>query len=132
MQQLPTFVLLGISSMFALSGCGSNNSVRCDHAQPQEFTVKITAAEDKTKRPRVDKETVVACFQDDIIFAGNVDDFSISFKHHSPFEKELKSSRGKAIGKVNVDPKGKAIKYKYDVVIPGYPVLDPNIIIRTR
>jgi len=108
------------------------SSKRCDHAQPKSFTVKITAGKDKGKPPKVDKETIVACLDDDIAFEGDVDDFTISFKEGSPFEENLKSKRGKAKGKVKADPKGKTVTYKYDVVVPGYPVLDPRIIIRSR
>ena len=133
--------LLGVCSLFLLSACVDNGEVkmkqenpgkRCDHAQVETFTVKISAAKDKRKKPKVDKETIHACFEDDIVFEGNIDEFTISFKDDSPFDEDLKASRGKAKGKVKAKPRGKPVTYKYDVIIPGYPVLDPRIIIYTR
>ena len=102
--------------------------VKCDHTQPKVFTVKISAGKDKAKPPKVDKEKVVACFEDDIVFKCDESDFKIVFQGDSPFEKNLNSVKGKAKGKVKVNPKGGPV-YKYDVEVPGYPVLDPIIII---
>lgn len=141
MRILTTFAVLGISWMLVLSACSDNGGgkmkdkdtgERCDHAQVKSFTVKISAGKDKGKPPKVDKETIVACLEDDIVFEGDVEDFTIAFKKGSPFEGDLKSKQGKAKGKVKADPKGKTVTYKYDVIVPGYPVLDPKIIIRAR
>ena len=121
-----------LCALLTMPGCAKKEMDRCDHTEPQVFKVKITVSGNKNEKPKVDKETVHACHQDDIVFEGNVDDFSIVFKEESPFKKNLGSMRGKAIGKVEVSPSKKPLKYKYDVVVPGYPVLDPFIIIRTK
>ena len=121
-----------ILALATVTGCAKMEMAQCDHDESQIFKVKITVSENKKEKPKVDKETVVACHQDEIVFEGNVNDFSIEFKEGSPFKKNLGSMRGKAIGKVAVNPNKKSVRYKYDVVVPGYPTLDPYIIIRTR
>ena len=126
-------VVLGLFTVLVtVSGCTKNNIQRCDHSEPQTFDVVITVDQAKQGKPRVDKETVVACYQDEIVFSANVDDFSIEFKDESPFGKNLGAVQGKAKGKVNVNPTGAARQFKYDVAVPGHPRLDPFIIIRTR
>ena len=122
-----------LCTLAIMPGCAKKDMNRCDHAEPQIFTVKISVTGNKNDKPKVDKETVTACYKDDIVFEGNVDDFSIVFKEGTPFKgKSLGSMRGRAIGKVEVNPGNKPSRYKYDVVVPGYPVLDPYIIIRTK
>ncbi len=138
MSILMKFTVLGVSLMLSVWACANNNgkdsSARCDHKEPKTFNVKITAGKDQSKPPKVDKETIVACSEDDIVFEGDVDDFTISFNEDqgSPFGQNLHSSKGKARGKVKVNPKEKAVTYKYDVNVPGHPVLDPRIVISPR
>ena len=139
MNILMKFTVLGVSLMLSVWACANNNgndpSARCDHKEPKTFNVKITAGKDQRKPPRVDKETIVACFEDDIVFEGDVDDFTIVFKEGSPFEKkEISALRGMAKGKVKVNPgrKSKPVVYKYGVKVPDYPALDPKIIISPK
>ncbi len=135
MKILMGLVAVGITSTLVLSGCagkGGGGDARCDHAQPKIIKIKITAGRDKSKVPAVDKKTVVACYQDSIVFNSDVDNFSIEFKSGSPFKQNLNSMHGKAQGLVKANPKSESVKYKYDVVVPGYPVLDPWIRIVPR
>lgn len=149
MSILMKFTVLGMSLMLSVWACANNDgkdsSARCDHKEPKTFNVKIIAGKDQSKPPRVDKETIVACFEDDIVFELDEDDivfegdkddlgFTILFKKDSPFGQNLRSSRGKAKAKAKVtaDPKDKSVAYKYGVKVPGYPELDPRIIISPR
>ena len=133
------FVVLGAASILVISGCGgkvihSNNIVRCDHAQPKTFTVRISVSKDTTKEPKVRPESIVACFADDILFetVGSEFNFKVTFENASPFEKNLKSSKGKVKAKVKVKPRGDEEGFKYDVIVPGYPPRDPWIRIRAN
>ena len=140
MNLMMKFTGLGIALMLSVWACANNdgnNSARCDHAKSKTHVVKVTLDEDTGKPPRVDKDYVVACFEDEIVFEAKGDaDFSIKFKRGgSPFGKDLGSSRGKAPGKVIVNPKDDPKFFKYDVVdnaVPKRPVLDPRIIIVPR
>lgn len=140
MNFLMKFTALGISLMLSVWACANldgNNSARCDHAKPKTHVVHVTLDEDTSKPPSVDKEYVVACFEDEIVFeAKEGADFSIKFKKgKNPFGKDLGSSKGKAKGKIKANPKNDAKFYKYDVVdtgVPKRPVLDPRIIITPR
>lgn len=136
MKLLMKFGVLGISLMLSVWACANidgNNSARCDHAKPKTFTIKVIAGNDRSKEPKVNKEEVKACFEDDIVFEGvDTEDFVILFEKGSPFEQNLRASKGKAKGKVKVDPKDKAEEFKYFVIVPGQPALDPRIIITPR
>ena len=143
MNMLMKFTVLGVSLMLSVWACANNNgndpSARCDHKEPKTFNVKVIVGKDQSKKPRVDKKTVVACFDDDIVFDGEREEggeeevnFEILFKNDSPFEKNLSSSRGKANGKVKANPRGKQVVYEYGVKVPGYPELDPKIVIAPR
>ena len=136
------FVALGAVSVLAISGCVNNvqkvdRLARCDHAQPQEFKVKISV-KGASMNLKVNPESVVACEADIIHFeAGRgISSFEIVFENASPFGQNLKSSNSKAssaaMGKVSVKPRGEEEGFKYDVVAPGYITLDPWIRIRTR
>lgn len=136
---LMKFTLLGVSLMLSVWACANNNGNRCDHKDPKTFDVKVTVGKDKSKKPRVDKKTIVACFEDDIVFQGEREEdgegevsFEILFKDKSPFEGNLNSSKGKASGKVKANPRGKQVVFKYNVKVPGYPELDPRIVISPR
>ncbi len=144
MNILMKFTVLGMSLMLSVWACANNDgkdpSARCDHADPKTFNVKVIVGKDQSKKPRVDKETIVACFDDDIVFDGEREEngegevnFEILFKNDSPFEKNLNSSKGRANGKVKANPtRGKQVVYKYGVKVPGYPELDPRIVIAPR
>jgi len=135
-------IALGASLMLSLGACatlldepGPNEA--CDHRQPKTHVVKVTIPQDISKPPSVNKNYVVACFEDEIIFEAKKDaDFSIKFNMHgSPFGENLKSSNGKALGKVTGNPKKRSKFFKYDVVDggnPKRPVLDPRIIITPK
>ena len=119
MNSMMKFTALGISLMLSVWACANiqgNNSARCDHAKPKTHVVKVTLDEDTSKPPRVDKEYVVACFEDEIVFEAKGDaDFSIKFKRgNNPFGEDLGSSRGRAKGKVKVAPENCAESFKYD------------------
>ena len=142
MNLLIKFAVLSISLMLSVWACANingKNSARCDHAKPKMHVVKVTLDKDTTKKPSVDKDYVVACFGDTIVFEAKEDaDFSIKFKERGgrgPFEEIPGPARGKATGKVTVDPPDCAESYKYDVVdnaVPKRPKLDPRIIITPR
>ena len=136
MNLLMKFAVLGISLMLSVWACANNNgnnSARCDHAKPKTFVIKIIAGNDRSKEPKVNKEKVKACYEDDIVFEGvDTEDFVILFEEGSPFEQNLRSSKGKAKGRVKVNPKDEPAEFKYFVIVPGYPALDPRIIITPR
>ncbi len=127
------------ASLLTVSGCvgktpSFNAVARCDHAQPKQFTVKISVSQYPTKAPQVEPESVVACFADTIVFktVGSDFDFKLDFNKASPFKGKLRSSQGVATAKVSVKPRADIEAYKYTVVVPGYPPRDPWIRIVTR
>lgn len=132
------FLVLGTISTLTVSGCdykkGGVDIAGCDHTQPESFTIKITAGENKSKPPTVDMKTVVACQEDKIVFVATDFDssFDIVFTKGSPFGRNLSSSNGTVTAQVKANPKANEKRFKYNVIVQGQPELDPWIIIKRR
>lgn len=138
---------LGVSLVFSLGACANlvdepdtvpGPHERCDHQGPKEHTVIVTMPRNPTIEPSVNREYVVACSDDTIVFEGKRDaDFSIKFKKPpgSPFGEDLRSTNGKAPGKVSAKPQNRSKFFKYivkDNIVLSRPELDPRIIITPR
>ena len=112
----------------------SEENEMCPYTDVRTHTVQISVGKDKGVAPVVEPETLDACYQDTIDFIEpNGNQIFVRFRDYSPFLKNLNGPKGKAKGRVNVDPKGnKAVSFKYAVHVVGYPVKDPYIRIRPR
>ncbi len=137
MKKSPTYLLMGLIAVFALGGCATGKQQNFNEflskcpPQPRQFSVKVLIS---NGQPMVKPDTVVACPSDDIIFksVGKPLDFKIEFDRVSPFKGNLSARKGVAKGKVTVRPDSDLAGFKYNVVVPGYPDLDPLIIIKRR